>query len=131
MNRVIIADDDRVSSHLLCAVLRRSGYMPEPVFDVDALFAAAARAPVPTAILLDLNMPGGSGADSIRGIRNAPGLAEVPLIVVSGSSDPAASAECLRLGATAYLSKPVEPAMLLGVVQRAIDPERNGGVAQG
>lgn len=130
MTRVIVADDDRVSSHLLCAVLRRNGYAPEAVMDVSALFEASHRMPTPTAILLDLNMPGGTGADSIRRLKSAPELADVPIIVVSGSDDPADQAESLGLGASAFVSKPVDPARLIGVIQRAVDAAGGRGTRE-
>ena len=120
MTRVIVADDDRVTSHLLCAILRKSGYAPEPALDVPALFAACARTPVPGAILLDLNMPGGSGADSIRYIKRTPPLAAVPLIIISGSDVEADHVEAMELGAVAFLNKPIDPAVLLATLTRAM-----------
>lgn len=120
MTRVIVADDDRVTSHLVCSVLRRQGYEAEPARDVEALFVACARAPAPAAILLDLNMPGGSGADSVHRIRHDPALARVPLIVVSGSELSADHAMALDAGATAFIDKPIDIARLLAVLADAI-----------
>jgi CheY-like chemotaxis protein len=119
MTRVIVADDDRVTSHLVSAILRRGGYAPEPVLDVPALFAACLRAPTPRAILLDLGMPGGTGADSIRYIKGTPAVAAVPLIIISGSEADADHVEAIRLGAAAFLDKPIDPAALLSALARA------------
>lgn len=120
MTRVIVADDDRVTSHLLCAILRRTGYTPEPVLDVASLVAACARRPVPQAILLDLNMPGGTGADSIRHIKATPALAGVPLVIVSGSDDASDRDQAMLLGAIAFLDKPLDPARLLDILGEVI-----------
>lgn len=74
---------------------------------MPALFAACARTPTPDAILLDMNMPSGSGTDSIRHMKGLPGLAHVPLFIISGSEVEADREEAMRLGATAYFEKPI------------------------
>jgi DNA-binding response OmpR family regulator len=126
MIRVIVADDDVVTSHLVCAILRKNGYTPEPAADVAALFAACARPPIPHAILLDLSMPGGSGADSVRHIKGTEALAGVPLIVVSGSDADADRVEVLRLGAVEFLRKPIDPERLLSALERAVNAGDSG-----
>lgn len=120
MTRIIVADDDRVTSHLVCAILRKHGYLPEPARDVDELFAACANAPRPAAILLDLNMPGGSGTDSVRRIRSDPALTGVPLLIVSGSDQEADHQMAVASGASAFITKPIDMAQLLVAVTDAI-----------
>ena len=88
MKRIIVAEDDRMTSHLLCAVLRKGGYAAESALDVSSLFVLCEQLPVPDAVLLDLNMPGGTGTDSIRRLKRTRALAHVPVIIISGSSVP-------------------------------------------
>ena len=120
MTRIIVADDDRVTSHLVCAVLRKHGYAPEPVRDVESLFVACATQPRPAAILLDLNMPGGSGADSVRRIKSDPALAGVPLLIVSGSDQAADHQMATAAGVSAFITTPIDMAQRLAVVADAI-----------
>lgn len=122
MKRIIVADDDRVTSHLLCTILRKDGYAPEPALDVGALFAACDREPRPLAILLDMNMPGGSGPDSIRRLKASPHLSSVPVIVVSGLIAHEDHFEVMRLGASAFIEKPIDPQHVLETLARAIAP---------
>ena len=121
MKRIIVAEDDRMTSHLLCAVLRKGGYAAESAFDVSSLFVLCEQLPVPDAVLLDLNMPGGTGTDSIRRLKRTGALAHVPVIIISGSSVPEDQATALALGAYAFLCKPIDPQSLLDALRAALD----------
>jgi CheY-like chemotaxis protein len=61
----------------------------------------------PLVIFLDLRLPGLTGIELLRGIREVERLQTVPVIVITSSNDPADLTECNRLGVTAYLPKPV------------------------
>lgn len=123
MKRIIVAEDDRMTSHLLCAVLRRQGLEPDPVYDVSALFEACDRQPVPVAILLDMHMPGGSGLDSLRRLKEHPTTGSRPVIVVSGSHSPEEVAEARQLGAAQFIAKPVDPGVLIEALGRELTGE--------
>jgi CheY-like chemotaxis protein len=72
-------------------------------------YADRKRFPLPDLILLDLKLPRFSGFDFLEWLQNqAPGdLAMVPVIVMSGSDQPADVRRAYALGANAYLLKPV------------------------
>jgi CheY-like chemotaxis protein len=61
----------------------------------------------PLALFLDLRLPGLSGVELLEKIRREARLQAMPVIIMTGSSDPEDLSECSRLGVTAYLSKPV------------------------
>jgi chemotaxis family two-component system response regulator Rcp1 len=63
--------------------------------------------PKPLAIFLDLHLHGLSGLQLLATIREESSIREVPVIIMTGSSDPKHEDECRRLGITAYLAKPV------------------------
>jgi CheY-like chemotaxis protein len=116
--RVVVAEDDRLTSHLVCAILRKSGYLPDAAFDVPLTLAAAARVPLPVVILLDMHMPGGTGMEVLRTLK-APDAATalVPVIVMSGSSaEEIAVDELMRLGAVGFLGKPIDPSRLTALL---------------
>jgi DNA-binding NarL/FixJ family response regulator len=54
-------------------------------------------------LLLDLQMPGYAGLDSVRAVRSR--RPEVPVLVLSGSEDPAIVHDCIELGAFGFVSK--------------------------
>jgi len=62
----------------------------------------------PLAIFLDLYLPGMSGLHVLDRLRHNPKYKNVPVIVMTGSVNPNDLKECLRLGITSYLTKPVK-----------------------
>jgi CheY-like chemotaxis protein len=61
------------------------------------------------AVITDLHLPRMSGFDLIRRVREHPGYAEVPILVISGDSDPATPDRIRALGANAFFAKPYSP----------------------
>jgi putative two-component system response regulator len=68
---------------------------------------------VPDLILLDVNMPGMNGYDTIRRIKGNPATAAIPVIFLTAKSDGGSELEGLSLGAVDYIVKPFSAALLL------------------
>ncbi len=75
----------------------------------------AARGCAPTAITLDVMMPGRDGWEVLRSLKDDPLTCEIPVIICSVLDDPALAAS---LGAAAYLRKPITQAELLSALGR-------------
>jgi CheY-like chemotaxis protein len=73
------------------------------------------------AIVTDLNMPRMDGFDLIRAIRSDRSLAEMPILVVSGDTDPSTPERVARLGANAFFAKPYSPALLRRKLEQLIN----------
>ena len=98
MPKVLIADDSRFQAQLLASYLRPKGF--EVVFAGDALQAwTAALRSSPQLILLDINMPGGTGVEVLKRLRMSSRTQNIPVIVVSGEKSPAIEATVRDLGA--------------------------------
>jgi CheY-like chemotaxis protein len=63
----------------------------------------------PSLILLDLKLPRKSGLEILQSLKEAPGLRNVPVLVMSSSSERSDIDRAYTLGADFYLVKPVEP----------------------
>jgi len=61
------------------------------------------------AFVTDLHLPRMSGFDLIRRVREQPGYAQVPILVISGDSDPGTPDRIRALGANAFFPKPYSP----------------------
>lgn len=109
MPTVLVAEDDRVLSHLVASLLRGKGYKVLTAFDAVQTMMHAMRTPPVDAIVLDVNMPGGSGEDTLRKLKMSSRTAQVPVIILSGSIDAAGQERVRALGAEAVLSKPLVP----------------------
>jgi two-component system, cell cycle response regulator len=88
MARILIADDSRFQIQMLASWLTPMGF--EVIFAVDALqtWMTALRLN-PDVILLDINMPGGTGIEVLKRLRLSNKTQHIAVIVVSGEKDPA------------------------------------------
>ena len=123
MVKVIVADDDRVMSQLLCTLLRSEGHEAIPAFDAMQALMFAMRAPLPGLVVLDINMPGGAGIETLRKLKHSAKTGGVPVIVVSGSGDPAMPGAARALGAADVLQKPVDGDAFVAAVRSVLTPK--------
>jgi CheY-like chemotaxis protein len=62
--------------------------------------------PLPSLILLDLNMPGMSGAEVLKWVRGTPAVAHIPVVILSSSERKHDKDQTAKFGANAYMVKP-------------------------
>lgn len=67
---------------------------------------------LPAIVLLDLNLPGLDGREVLDIMKRDPRLHSIPVIIFSSSANARDVADCYRLGANSYLTKPIEYAAL-------------------
>jgi DNA-binding response OmpR family regulator len=79
-----------------------------------------ARKSEPDLIILDLGLPAGDGFVLMDRFKKVPSLASVPVIVVSGRDIRENQKKIVQSGVRAYLQKPVDNAMLLAVIRKAL-----------
>jgi CheY-like chemotaxis protein len=73
---------------------------------------------VPSVVVMDLSLPGLDGFEVARRLRRDPRTAAVPLIALTGHSDPETTERVRAVGFDAYLLKPCLPEQLLAEVRR-------------
>jgi CheY-like chemotaxis protein len=117
---VLVVDDDRVVSALLVGILRQKGHKVLTAFDAVQGLMLAKRKPPVDAIVLDVNMPGGSGEETLRKIKMSAHTSNIPVIILSGSIDAKGQDRVRDLGADAVLSKPLVPEELLSALDAAL-----------
>lgn len=120
MPSVLIVDDDKVHSHLVGGVLRAKGYKIQSAFDAVQGLMLAMRTPPFDAIVLDVNMPGGSGENTLMKLKRSTRTSGIPVIILSGSIDEAGQQRVAELGANAVLRKPLVPEELLAALETAL-----------
>jgi CheY-like chemotaxis protein len=72
----------------------------------------------PALILLDNRLPDASGEQVLRQLAAAPTTAAIPIVILSGDSNPATVDELLAAGAADFLGKPFEAHQLLAIIGR-------------
>lgn len=105
MATVLVADDSRVQVQLIATWLREAGYTVVLAMDCMQAWSVAVTTP-PDAMVLDLNMPAGSGIEVLRKLKSSFKTSQIPVLIVSGNST---NFEPLlkSMGAAAYLQKPL------------------------
>jgi DNA-binding response OmpR family regulator len=73
-----------------------------------------------SAIITDLHLPVMDGFELIEKIRAGERTAKLPVIVVSGDSDPGTPDRVRRLGADAFFEKPYSPAQVRATLERLL-----------
>jgi two-component system, OmpR family, phosphate regulon response regulator PhoB len=106
--KVLLADDDRVLTHLLTSRLRTKGIQTVVAHDAMQALMHAMRQPQPDVIVLDLQMPGGTGMEALRKLKTSAKTSSIPIIVLSGSGDASTPDAVTALGADQFLLKPIE-----------------------
>jgi EAL domain-containing protein (putative c-di-GMP-specific phosphodiesterase class I) len=114
--RLLIVDDDELVGRVLVRVLRGKGY--EPTLARDGRHASELLSNGFDLVLTDVNMPNLDGIGLLRLVRELD--PDLPVIMFAGSPSTDAAIGALRLRATAFLTKPIEPAILLEEVDRAL-----------
>lgn len=75
----------------------------------------------PDIVLLDLNLPDGSGFDILKKIRQDPATSKIPVIITTISNSAADVERSLKEGAQFYLLKPIEPGLLIRRIAKILD----------
>jgi PAS domain S-box-containing protein len=114
---VLVVDDEESTRELIAYLLEANGFDVFLAEDGERALALAAERR-PDLITLDVMMPELSGFDVLAELRSDPQLKDTPVLLMSVLRDPIHSERGLRLGANAYLSKPVNEAKLVATARR-------------
>jgi len=115
--RALVVDDAPDVTEMLALFLEHAGYETVMAFSApDAL--AAAREERFDVIVSDIGMPGMNGYELAEALRSLPEYNGVPMIAVTGFSVFDDRGRAVQSGFNAHLTKPINPATLLELIQR-------------
>lgn len=108
MPRILVVDDDKQIVRLVQSYLERASYQVLTAYDGDtALYTI--RRERPDLIVLDLMLPNRDGWEVTRTVRSDPGLAGLPIIMLTARVEDTDKIVGLELGADDYIAKPFNP----------------------
>ncbi len=115
---ILVVDDEQGVLDSIKVTLRQAGLKEVLLCPQGAqALEIVARQPV-AVVLLDLYMPKLPGMEVLkRLVRDFP---EVAVVVITGAVDVETAVQCMKLGAFDYLTKPLEPELLVAAVKRAL-----------
>lgn len=121
---VYVVDDDSGVRHAIRDILEHDGRLVEDFADGEA-FLNTYRHGRDACLLIDANLPGISGLDLLKQLKNAG--SPLPAIMITGQSDVLMAVEAMKAGAADFLEKPVCGIELLAGVARAVESSHDSG----
>lgn len=128
MPQCLLVDDDRDGREGYAEYLRGHGFDVDECEDAETALKRLVRK-APDILLLDLQLPGLSGWDLIREIRNS--LPEVPIVAFSACVYPEDRRRAEEAGCSVFLTKPTAPGDVLGEMRRLLHLDDNPPSRQG
>ena len=121
--RVLVVEDETPIREMLCFVLEQNGFEPIEAADF-AQGVAQVVEPFPDLILLDWMLPGGSGIQFIKQMKQDELTRQIPIIMLTARGEEEDKVRGLEVGADDYITKPFSPkeltARLKAVIRRAV-----------
>ena len=116
--RVYLIEDDATLLVELSETLSEAGLQVLPFATAEAFLEAGVQDDAPAVIVSDMVLPGQSGIDLFKSIREQ-GI-ETPVVFISGYSEPKQIIDGMKLGAVDFLWKPFKGEALLEVIARSL-----------
>ncbi len=119
MNKILIVDDDRNVLEQLGQLLKADGheiaFIPRSEFIFKRLETDSY-----DLILLDVNMPGQNGMETLELLKKSSDYSDIPVIMITGEGDDHTLRQCFELGAIDYIEKPIREIALIARVNAAL-----------
>jgi two-component system KDP operon response regulator KdpE len=124
--KILIADDDPLITSILSSTLSTRGYTVSIARDAmqAVMFALQQQ---PDVVLLDINMPAGTGLGALKRLKASARTSSIPVVVLSGSTDLTLPATVLGEGAQAFFRKPVDLEALCVRLHELLQAEPRSG----
>jgi two-component system chemotaxis response regulator CheY len=123
---VLVIDESRDARLTVRFYLPNEGYEVAEAAGGQSAFESVA-SNLPDLVLIDLNMPGPSGVLAAQRLRTIAQMEGVPLVACAGPDSQAYRDAASAAGADAYLTKPINPTVLLRLVKSLLN-RRSAGV---
>jgi PAS domain S-box-containing protein len=116
---VLYVEDEPLNASLVESII---GLLPGRTLHVEPTVAGGIEAADrlrPALVLLDLNLPDGSGFDVLAAIRANPALTGVPVFILSADATEQTTAQAMQMGADRFISKPFNLKEFVALVEAA------------
>ena len=120
--QILLIEDDPNAIEMLRFRFEKGGYSVIEAHDGDEGLMKALRKP--DLIFLDVRLPKIDGWELCKLLKNEPRTKDIPVVMLTGCSQPIQEAYGKVCGADAYLTKPWDPKELMEVTRRFLTRER-------
>ena len=128
---VLIVDDVPENLAMLGELLRDAHYQVRVANSGRAALRFAAQQPRPDLILLDVMMPEMDGYQVLLALRDDPATRDIPVVFLTALDDSRDEQRGLELGAADYISKPIQPSVVLARVRTQLEAKQARDLLRG
>ena len=118
--KILIVDDEPFNVDYLEQELTEHNFKSLCAYDGEQALAIVA-SDSPDLILLDIMMPVMDGFEVLKKLKGSPQTRNIPVVIISASSDLKSVVKGIQLGAEDYLPKPFEPTLLLARISSSLE----------
>ena len=118
---ILVVDDDRTNLQIVRDILGERYDLQLAINGATALRFVEKRRP--DLILMDIMMPGMDGKETVRRIRETPANLDIPFIFLTANRSSEEETECLNMGASDFITKPIVPGVLERRISRILELE--------
>lgn len=115
--RILIIEDEPNIVESLRFILERARFAVDVVSNGAAALERLRREPF-AAVILDIMLPGMDGFDVLKAVREEPGLAALPVVVLTAKGQSSDRDMAISSGASAYITKPFSNAEVVAQVRK-------------
>ena len=119
-SRILAIDDDAIVRRLLVRLLTNQGYEVRTAADGETGLTALEEEASPAAVICDLCLPGISGIDVVRRIREQERWKRIPVLMLTGEGADETRGAALESGADLFLTKPFSSYEILEAIQQLL-----------
>lgn len=117
--RILVVEDEAPIRDMLCFVLEQNGYQASTAEDVDQALEQLVE-PYPDLVLLDWMLPGGSGIQIAKKMKQHELTRQIPIIMITARGEEEDKVKGLEVGADDYVTKPFSPKELMARIKAVI-----------
>ncbi len=103
---ILVVDDDPTTNRMITGILSQAGFLTASAADIASAWTRIHACP-PDLVLLDVNLPDGSGFDVCRRLQREPETARTPVLFISANDDLESKVKGFEAGGVDYIPKPL------------------------
>lgn len=119
--RILVADDEPHIRRILATLLEAASFDVDPVATGTAALAHLEADTEYDLVLMDIMMPGATGLDVLRRLRELDHRGSLPVIILTAKGQDADREIALSLGASDFVTKPFSPKKLIARIEEILN----------
>ena len=123
--RILVADDNDINQQIARELLEDAGFIVDVAVNGQIALDMAQKNPY-SLVLMDMQMPVLDGLQATTALRQVPRLHDLPVVAMTANAREEDRRSCLKAGMNDFLSKPIDPNMLWGMLLKWVKPLKSG-----